>query len=268
MALDALETAARLIAEVGDAYTRGRRYRAIADVCETQFLGRALALGGELRALARRGTPDPDAAARIVAELATIVTDCDAAIATVHASDGYRAAVDAWDAGDLDAVAGHARELFDGVVEDRTERPLFFPVTVTSLRSGGAAREHFLPVSTIAERIALLRREGVVAADPPPERGADDRLRAVLLDDDPDAAASPITLVWRPGVIALPRARLEPAGEVLVHAPRLAAGATGIRYARDVSDEWWAVRPDAYARYVEELTRELARRGITDVARG
>jgi len=264
MALDTFDEAAQLIAEVGAQYARGRRYRAIADALETGFLGRALQLGGELRTLSRTAAPDSDAPATIVAELRRIVDECDAAIAAVQASDAYRAAVAAWDAARLDTVAELARELFDGVVEDRAERPLYAPVIVTRARGGG---EHFLSAAAVAERIAAAQREGVAAADPPPERGADDRIRAVLLDDDPDAATSPITLVWLPGTITLPRARLAPAGEVLVYAPRLDAAATRVRCARDVSDEWWAVRPDAYPDYVGELTRELAARGITDVDR-
>src|SRR6185503_18120673 len=98
MSLDTLDEAARLMAEVGEQYARGRRYRAIADAFETRFLGRALQLGGELRALSRTAAADGDAAAAIVTELRRIVEECGAAIAAVHASDAYRAAAAAWDA--------------------------------------------------------------------------------------------------------------------------------------------------------------------------
>lgn len=263
MAVDALEDAARLVTAVGECYARARRYRALAGDSETRFLDRALTLGGELRALARTAVLNVEAAVAIAAELRRIVAECAAGVAAVHASAPYRAAVRAWDAGELAAVAARAPDLFDGVVPDAAERALYFPVAVTSSRRGG---EHFLTAGTLADRIVALLRDGIPAADPPPERGADDHIGAVVLDDDAEAAPGPITLAFLPGTIALPRLRLEPAGEVLVYAPRLVAPGR-VRCAAHVTDEWWAVRPEAYPRYVEALTCELALRGIDNVER-
>ncbi len=53
---EALEQIAELIRDIGLQYQDGRRYRAIAQLCEEQHLGRALAIGAAVRrALRARG---------------------------------------------------------------------------------------------------------------------------------------------------------------------------------------------------------------------
>jgi hypothetical protein len=99
-----------------------------------------------------------------------------------------------------------------------------------------------------------------------PDLGADAAIRAVFLEDDPDAASSPVTLVVEPARIGLPTFRLGAAGEVLIYAPKVSP-APRVRCAATVSDEWWAVRPDAYARYVDDLERALAARGVRELVR-
>jgi hypothetical protein len=257
-----LEHAAELLTEVAACYARARRYRAAAAVCEERYLARALAIGSELRARARADREDPAATAANTAELRRLIADCEATIAAVHASEPYRAAAHAWSEGRFDEVARWVPQLFDGVVPEADPGPLYFPVGVTSGRGGG---EHFLRASIVAERIERLVREGIPAADPPLARGADDHIHAVVLDDDPESGGSPITLMLVAD-LGLPRFRLEPAGEVLLYAPRLAAP-TRVRCAATVSDEWWAVRPEAYGDYVGELVHELAAVGITGVCR-
>jgi len=257
------EDAAALVTAIGACYARGRRYRAIAAECEERYLARALAIGSDLRH-ALRGLPAAVDVRTAVVELRALLDGCEAAVAGVHASAPYRAAAAAWDDGRLLEVAALAPELFDGVVPDSEPRPLYVAVAVTSGRGGG---DHFVPPAVLADRIAALVAGGIAAAAPGPELGADERIRAVVLEDDPDAAASPILVELAPGSIQLPTFRLEPAGEVLVYTPRLVAPCE-VRWAATVTDEWWAVRSATYAEYTAELGRELGTRGIVGRCRG
>ena len=50
-------------------------------------------------------------------------------------------------------------------------------------------------------------------------------------------------------------------GDALIYAERLNT-TFRVRLAPSVTDEWWAVSPDAYRDYVFELGRALDRRGI------
>jgi hypothetical protein len=267
---DPFENAARIIEEFGVCYARARRYRAIAELCEERYLARVLTLGSDLRrelrvadAAGARGSSVEDAATA-VAELRALVASCADAIATVHASDSYRAATRAWADQRWDDVASLAAGLFDGVEPCTAPPMLYHAIDVTPRRRGG---EHFLPAAAVAERIAALARAGVAAADPVPDLGCDDAIRAVFLEDDPDAAPSPIALEVDAATIGLPTFRLGGAGEVLVYAPSVRA-TTRVRCAADVTDEWWAVRPHAYTAYVDALEGELAARGMGPVVRG
>jgi len=260
---DLLDEGARLIAELGGCYARARRYRAIAAECEDRYLGRALAIGSAMREWSRAAAPDHPACAAAIEELRKLASACEGAIGTVHASAPYRAAVSAWNEGRLHEVAALAPAIFDAIEPLLTPRPLHFAVSVAGRRGG----EHFLPPASVAERIIELVRTGLPAADPVPELGADESLRAVVLDEDPEAMEAPITVLVAPEDVPWPLFRLEPAGEVFVYAPRLHARMR-VRCALEVRDEWWAIRPEAYADYVAELERELAARGVEDVERG
>jgi hypothetical protein len=263
MAADLLDEGARLITEVGACHSRARRYRAIAADCEERVLGRALALGGALRTWAREAAPDRAACAAAVAELRQLIAYCDAAVAAVHASVPYRAALTAWEGARWSAVAALTPAIFDGIDPLASARPLYFPISVVAPRGG----THFLPPPAVAERVCSVLRGGLPAADPVPELGADEALRAVVLDDDPDAVETPVTLVVEPEDVSWPLFRLVPAGEVFVYVPRLEVRAR-VRCTSHVADEWWAVRPDAYEAYVTELAGELSTRGIANLERG
>ncbi|MBI3769120.1 MAG: hypothetical protein HY271_11605 [Deltaproteobacteria bacterium] len=263
MAGDLLDEAARLIADLGGSYTRARRYRALAADCEARYLAPALAIGSEMRERSRDPEPDREACAVAVAELRRLAIACEAAIAAVRASALYRAAVRAWDEEHWREVAALAPTIFDAIEPFATVRPLHFAVSVAGRRGG----EHFLPPATVAERLLDLLRIGLPAADPVPELGADETLRAVVLDEDPEAIEAPITVIVAPEDVVWPLFRLEPAGEIFVYAPRVQARMR-VRCASHVDDEWWAVRPEAYSRYIADLERELAARGVDDVERG
>ena len=258
MADDAIEDAARLITDLGRCYARARRYRAIAAECEERFLGRALAIGSVLRVHARAVGADSLVAGDAVRELTQLIADCDAAIQGVHDSATYRAARCAWDEGRFLDVAAQAAAIFDAVVPDAAATTLYVPVAVTSDTRRG---DHFLPAPVLVERIVALLRDGIPRSDPPPEIGADERLGVVMLEDDAETTGSPVALAIEAESLPLPRFRLEPAGEVLVYTPRLRVPAR-VRLAAGVSDEWWAIRPDAYARYATALTEELAACGV------
>jgi len=84
-----------------------------------------------------------------------------------------------------------------------------------------------------------------------------------VLDVDLETSESPVVLALEAAAVPLPCFRLEPAGETLVYAPRLVVPVR-VRIAPSVTDEWWAVRPDAYAEFSATLTAELRARGIDD----
>jgi hypothetical protein len=260
MAQDAFQDTARLIEEFGVCYTQARRYRQIAAECEDRYLARALAIGSEVR---QRLRADDEAVDAVVAELRGLIASCAAAIAAVHASATYRHARRAWEDGRFSDVAAVAPAIFDSVEPYSAPDTVYHAIGVTDPRRGG---EHFLPAGYVAERIATLVTAGIAAAEPVPDLGADAAIRAVFLEDDPDAAGSPVTIAVEPQHIGLPTFRLGMAGEVLIYAPNVPA-VPRVRCATTVSDEWWAVRPDAYARYVDDLARELAARGVHELVR-
>ena len=259
---DALEVAAALIAEVGECYQHARRYRALADTCEARFLDRALDLGADVRGAERAGRGD--AAARDAAEeLRALVAACRAAIAEVHASPAYQRAAAAWVNGEWDVVASVAPAVF-AAVEPMASRPvLHYPVVITSRGRGG---EHFIPPAACADAIAATIADGLTPPAVPPELGADERIRAVALSDDPTGLESPIALALDGDAVAPPLCRVVPAGDILVYTARLRAPMR-VLSAPEVTDEWWSVRPDAYRHYVAELERELASRGIPTATR-
>ncbi|HEY2388009.1 MAG TPA: hypothetical protein VGK30_13685 [Candidatus Binatia bacterium] len=258
MTNDAHEQATALLTEIGRCYGVARRYRAIAADCETSILDPALAIGGALRAPA--GTARPEDVAEAVRELAALLDACNAAVRSVRAGATYRAAEAAWDAGRLVEVAALAPAIFEAVVPDTTAGTLHLPVTVTARRGG----EHFLLPAEVAARIDGLLRGGIARADPPPGLGADERLGVVVLETDAESDETPVALAVDSGALALPRFRLDPTDEVLVYTPRLRVPAR-VRLAASVSDEWWAVRPDAYATFAAELSAALHARGIREI---
>ena len=81
MAAEALDEIATLIGEIGRCYQRGRRYRAIAAVCEERYLARALEIGSRVRRARRVGDLDAPAAASLIATLRELQAECERAIA-------------------------------------------------------------------------------------------------------------------------------------------------------------------------------------------
>ena len=225
-----------------------------------RYLSRALAIGSEIRQRVRAEDDDVDAA---VEELGRLCASCAAAIATVHASTPYRRALHAWEERRFLDVAAVAPVIFEGVEPYVGPDTVYHAVGVTDPRRGG---EHFLPAAEVAERITTLLATGIAAAERAPDLGADAAIRAVLLEDDPDAAGSPVALVVEPACIGLPAFRLGSAGEILIYAPSVLP-VQRVRCAATVSDEWWAVRPEAYGRFVDDLEQELAARGVREFVR-
>lgn len=256
------EDAARLISEVGACYVRGRRYRAIAAECE-RWLTVALTMGARLRAQARSSPGDVPADPDVIRGLRDLIDEFQAAVNRVHENDVYRRAVCAWQAESYGEVAALAPTIFDGVVPLTSPRTLYVPVEVGS-RHGG---EHFASPIVVAERAMELLRNGIPAARPVPDQGADDHIGAVVFDDDADAGGSPVTIVVAASDLGLPAFHLEPGGASLVYAPRVEFPAS-VRCASEVTDEWWAIRPDAYANFTTELSRMLRARGVTRIERG
>jgi hypothetical protein len=259
MAADVLEEIAGLLGDLGSSYQRGRRYRAINAACEERYLTRALTIGSTVRRASRQATLDASALGALRDELRALAAACEADIARVRNDEPYRAAVAAWEAGRLDEVADAATRIFTAVELYRPCPTLYHPVPITQ-RGGG--REHFVSPAACAETIVDLQREGLVAARTPPELGADDVIRAVVLTDDPETGDSPIALAVDPGELPFPVCHVVPGGDVLIYAGRVAA-TFRVRVASTVMDEWWNVRPDEYRAYVENLHRELDARGLT-----
>jgi len=256
------DDAAHLIAEVGHAYLRARRYRAIVEQCE-EWLGRAMDVGARLRAQGRTpsGGPAPDRAA--LEELRGLVSGFAAAVGRVRGSDAYQRAAAAWDARRFDAVAALAPAVFADVTLHPTRGVLHVSVDVAG---GRGSAEHFASPAAVAERVVALVRGGIPAADPPPEIGADEILRAVLLEEDAEACGSPVTIAVAAADVLLPTFRADASGLVLVYAERLSAAAT-VRLASETADEWWAIRPDAYATFSRELSGALRALGVERIER-
>ena len=254
---DPLARLADAIREVGLAAERARRYRALATSVAEPAFERALAIGTAIR----RSLRDPERqradAAEATRELATLLDGCTRAVADVQASAAYRDAVDALAAGATDRVASLAPLLFSGVEPWPDARRVYWPVPIASPRSGS----HFLPPAECAARIAACAADGVDAATPPPELGADEHIPAIVLGTEHDVAESPLVLVIEATALPAPLCRLAGGTTAFFYAP-------GVRVpfrvctAAIVSDEWWAVRPDAYRAYVDELRSALAPRGI------
>jgi len=258
MAIDILDEIARAITEVADCHLHGRRYRSIAAFCEREVLEPALAIGSEVRCAHRRGGPARERAAAMIEELRRLKGACESAIAEVHASASYRVLVEAWNGGRHRDVAAAAPAVFTAVEPYPRCPTVYHPVVVATRRAGA---EHFIAPVDCADSIARVAREGIAPARAL-DLGADETVQAVALSDDFDTLETPIALAIDPAAVGLPMCRVTPAGDALVYTPLLRAP-WHVRVAAAVSDEWWAVRPEAYRDYVAELKSELDTRRIT-----
>jgi len=255
---DVFKEIATLIAEVGRCYRRGRRYRDIAALCEQRYLAGALEIGSSIRQRARGGSLDAGATVSTVDSLRDLLAGCEAAIAAVHASDIYRRTVAAWEGGRCADVAVAAPSIFASVEPYPDCPTLYHSIAITSRRGGG---DHFISPSACADALTELSCSGIVPSSTPPELGADERIRAVLLSEDFEVAESPIALAIEPSALDVPICRIGPAGDGLIYTARLSVPFR-VCFAEVVADEWWALQPDAYDNYVDRLVTELAARGL------
>lgn len=257
MSGDALEEISELIAALGRCYLCGRRYRAIAPLCEEHTLARALDIGATLRRAVRSARAGAASLGAVADTLRALLAECEAAVEGVRTSDLYRRAARAWEEGRGAETAALAPLIFAGVEPYPQCPTLYHPVAIAERRGAG---EHFAPATACAVAIAALAQDGIAAATST-DLGADETIRAVFLSDDPELLESPVALTIEPASLELPACRLAAASDAVLYAARLRVPFR-VRCAPAVTDEWWAVRPDAYARYIAELRAELTARAI------
>jgi hypothetical protein len=248
-----------LIGEVGRNAERARRYRAlVASVAEPTF-ERALAIGSEVRQLARGGS-DAGALAGVIAELRDLDARCGGEIARVRATGPYQDLLIAYEADDDAARAADlAQVVFAGVSAAPVTRTLYSPVTI----GGGKSVDHFLAPDICAERIRTIADVGLAVVNDLSGLfpGADESIQPLRLTTTHDEADSPIALAFGAAVLP-PKVGWLTGGDIaLVYARHLRAEFV-VSGASSVSDEWWEIRPDAYRQYLEDLQRALTARGL------
>jgi hypothetical protein len=253
-----IERAADLIRDVGVAAQQARRYRAVAATVAEPAFERTLAIGTAIRQALRDPERQRVVALDAVGELETLCEACRRAIADVERSAVYRDAVAAVAAGDVERVARLAPTVFTEVEPYPEAIRLYWPVSI----AGARRVSHFLPPGDCAARIGLYANDGLPAASPPPEAGADERIPAVVMGAEPDTSESPLALVVEATLLPAPLCRLAGSTTALYYAARVRVPFR-VRAAAAVSDEWWTVRPDAYRAYVDELAAALAAHGLT-----
>ncbi len=249
---DAAERATVLLRDVASSAEDARRYRALATRIAEPALDRALAIGSVIRRELRTGPSPRPAVAAALSELQELLDACRSAIAEVRSSRDYVEAASGFARGDTERVASLAPAIFAGVVPAEGCATVFWPVPIAARIPGS----HFVPAEKCAAHILALSNEGIPAALPPPDLGADDLIGAVPLSEEHDGADSPIALAFNADELPAPVCRLQDTPTLLFYAPRLRCE-FAIHAAGTVSDEWWAVRPDAYRRYLDELRHAL-----------
>ncbi len=251
---DVFAEAADRIADAARAAEDARRYRALAGAVAEPTFDRALAIGSDVRAAARRG--EPAAVVPLLAELRELTERCRAGIAEIRASAVYQDAARAYAAAEPRRVAELASLLFADLA---LEHPgtLYWSVPIL----GGRSHEHFLSAVACTDRIADLLHAGIPAASPPPARGADEILLPIVFTTSHEESESPVALALAPGAFPAPACRIVESEVVLYYAERLAADFT-VTIAAETDDEWWRVRPAAYQTYVAELRAALTARSI------
>lgn len=256
--IDPVERVADLIREVGRAAQQARRYRVLAASVAEPAFERALEIGTFIRQSLRDPGRQREQAVAAAAELEATLESCRAAIADVQKSAVYEEALAAIGTGALDRLALLAPAVFDQVEPFPDATRLYWPVPIAGPRPG----PHFVPPADCAARIVKIMTEGLGAASPPPELGADERIPAVVLADEHEVGESPLALVLDARAFPAPLCRLASSNVALFYAPRVQLPFR-VRAAGVVSDEWWAIRPDAYRTYVDALGATLTASGIT-----
>ncbi|MCC6767156.1 MAG: hypothetical protein IT293_21085 [Deltaproteobacteria bacterium] len=247
---DVRDDAAALIGEVGRSVQDARRYRALATAVADPVFDRALAIGSEVRRAAREGRSGPIADA--VDELRGLLRRCEDGVRQVREGTAYRELRDAYGTSRVVRAAELAAAVFTDVALAPPTRILHWTLPLAARRSP----EHFIPPEQCAEAISEIAANGLPAPIDVPDLGGDAAILPIRLVETPDASEGPITLAYRPAVLAEPLGRLTGNGVWLWYAPRL-HGVFTLCAAETVSDEWWQVRPSAYAAYLEALREHL-----------
>lgn len=253
--IDVRDEAAELIGQVGRRAQYAARYRALATTVAEPAFDRAIAIGSEIRQADRTGRSELIAAA--VRELREQLRRCEEGLRDVRASASYRALVEAYATADVQRATELAVRVFAGVTSDAPSVAMHWPVPI----SGGRSADHFISPERCVATIRRVLEEGIPAPEDAPALGGDDEVRPVGLTSSADTAESPITLLFEPRALPGPLGGLrEDVG--LWYAERLRAAFT-VTAATTVRDEWWEIRPDAYAEYVTALARALAEAGLS-----
>lgn len=252
---DVADEAATLIGDVGRSAERARRYRALAATIAEPTFDRVIMIGSEVRRAARTG--GGGAIVTAVDELRALLRRCEEGIAEVQASTAYRSLAEAYAANDAEKATELAVAVFAGIVSETPSTPVHWPVPISSRRAG----EHFVTPEQCATLIVEIGRAGITAPKEAPALGGDETIRPVRLTGPADASDGPITLAFDPSALKVPVGRLTEADDLLWYSAHLAAPFT-VEATASVSDEWWEIRPSAYAQYLEDLRRALAERGL------
>lgn len=256
--VDPVERVADLIREVGRTAQEARRYRALVTSVADPAFERALAIGTVVRQSLRDPERQRAEAAAAALELQTVLDGCQAAIADLQRSAVYAEALAALGTGASERLAQLAPAIFHDVEPFPNATLLYWPVPIAGRRPGA----HFLPPVDCAAQIAKIATEGLLAASPPPELGADDRIPAIVLADEHEVGESPLALMVDARAFPAPLCRLASSNVALFYAARVRLPIR-VRTAAAVDDEWWSIRPDAYRKYIDDLAAALATAGIT-----
>jgi hypothetical protein len=225
-----------------DKYRRGRE----ADVARIR---KAVAdLGARARRSHRAGPPG-ESMAGLRDEARAFVVALEAIVAEVLAGGPYRDAVAAYDRGDDVRLHPLLLQIFADLADGPTDGDLFVAVDWSGRRGPRPAEE-------VAAAIDALRADGIPAVGDLLAPGTDPELPAVTLSTTwPDGA--PVALACRAQDLDVP-SLVGPAGEVLVHRPRLrVAFAVVLQTDREAVDDW----VEDLAGYRRTLAALLERRG-------
>lgn len=254
--IDLREDAAALIGEVGRCSQQAARYRALATSVAEPAFDRAIAIGSAIRRADRSGRSE--AIADAVAELRSLLRQCEEGIESVRASGSYRALAAAYAADDVGRATELAATVFTGVTAKNVEVAVHWPVPIRGKRS----EEHFVSPERCVATISAAIEHGIIAPSEAPPVGGDETIRPVQLTTDPDASESPITLCFVPKPSAAMMGRVPNSDAILWYAKRLTAELS-VSAAYSVTDEWWEIRPAAYADYLNILKRALCEAGLS-----
>src|SRR5213594_3260435 len=116
------------IADVGALLVRARKYRRAQTGAGATLLDEALALGDRARRLHRHEALDPAAARVLLTEAQALAARARALLTAVRAAPEYRAAVAAYTARDVPALAAALPAIFAGLEAVPRAPDLFYPL--------------------------------------------------------------------------------------------------------------------------------------------